>query len=134
MVLNAGYNDDVSGGFGRGYTWGEVLMHELGHVIGLDHVGSAKQLMHDTVTARAARFGAGDLNGFRKVGDTFGCLVADDRRARTVSVGCRSPTDRATPPPVGRTRDSPDLVGPGCRRWVWCRSCRSCGSAVVRSG
>ena len=36
----------------------------------------------DTLEASAAalwpaRFGAGDLNGFRKVGDTFGCPVLD---------------------------------------------------------
>ena len=83
VVLNAGYNGDLANGFGSGYTWGDVLMHELGHVIGLSHVGSAKQLMHHSITRGPARFGAGDLNGFRKVGDTFGCPVLDSGRART---------------------------------------------------
>ncbi len=83
VVLNAGFNDDLANGFGSGFTWGEVLMHELGHVIGLGHVGSTKQLMYPSITRGPARFGAGDLNGFRKVGDTFGCPVLDDARART---------------------------------------------------
>ena len=39
VVLNAGYNDDLANGFGSGFTWGDVLMHEIGHVIGLGHVG-----------------------------------------------------------------------------------------------
>ena len=46
VVLNAGFNDDLANGFGSGFTWGEVLMHELGHVIGLGHVDSTKQLMY----------------------------------------------------------------------------------------
>lgn len=83
VALNARYNDDLGNGFGTGFTWGEVLMHELGHVVGLDHVGSTKQMMYPSITRGAARFGAGDLNGFRKVGDTFGCLVPDNARART---------------------------------------------------
>ena len=83
MVLNAGFNGDLANGFGSGFTWGEVLMHELSHVIGLDHTDSTKQLMYPSITRGAARFGAGDLNGFRKVGDTFGCLVPDNARART---------------------------------------------------
>lgn len=83
VVLNARYNGDLRNGFGSGYTWGDVLMHELGHVIGLDHVGSAKQLMYPSITRGLARFGAGDLNGFRKVGDTFGCPVPVNARART---------------------------------------------------
>lgn len=82
VVLNAGF-DDLANGFGSGFTWGEVLMHELGHVIGLSHVDSSKQLMYERVTRGLARFGAGDLNGFRKVGDTFGCPVLDNGRART---------------------------------------------------
>jgi hypothetical protein len=81
VVLNARWKSNLSNGFGRGYTWGEVLMHELGHVIGLDHVGNDKQLMYDTVTPGAARFGAGDLTGFRKIGDSGGCLVPKNARA-----------------------------------------------------
>ncbi len=83
VVLNAGFNDDLTNGFGSGFTWGEVLMHELGHVIGLSHVDSTKQLMYPSITRGLARFGAGDLNGFRKVGDTVGCPVLDNGRART---------------------------------------------------
>lgn len=86
VVLNAGYNDRLGNGFGSGTTWGDVLMHEIGHVIGLGHVGSDKQMMFGRITARAARWGAGDLTGFRKVGDTMGCVTAGNQRARTEPV------------------------------------------------
>ncbi|QIK67683.1 matrixin family metalloprotease [Nocardioides sp. HDW12B] len=86
VVLNAGYNDRMGSGFGSGVTWGDVLMHEIGHVIGLGHVSSDKQMMFGRVTARAARWGAGDLAGFRKVGDTMGCVTAVNQRARTEPV------------------------------------------------
>jgi hypothetical protein len=80
VVLNARWKQTLGSGFGRGYTWGEVVMHELGHVIGLDHVGNKKQLMHDTVTPGKARWGAGDLDGFRKIGDSGGCLSPKNAR------------------------------------------------------
>jgi hypothetical protein len=86
VVLNAGYDDRLGSGFGRGVTWGDVLMHEIGHVIGLGHVGSESQMMFGRITTRAARWGAGDLNGFRKVGDTMGCVTAANQRARTEPV------------------------------------------------
>jgi hypothetical protein len=81
VVLNARWKPNLRNGFGRGYTWGEVVMHELGHVVGLDHVRNDTQLMFDTVTGGAARWGAGDLNGFRKLGDAGGCLSARNARA-----------------------------------------------------
>ncbi len=86
VVLNAGYNDRLGNGFGSGTTWGDVLMHEIGHVVGLGHVGSEKQMMFGRITARAARWGAGDLAGFRKVGDTMGCVSASNLRSRTAPV------------------------------------------------
>ena len=75
VVLNARQNRHLGNGFGKGLTWGEVIIHEVGHVIGLAHPdGPARQIMHATVLPRNARWGAGDLAGLRKVGDKAGCL------------------------------------------------------------
>ena len=121
VMLNAGYNDDISNGFGSGFTWGEVLMHELGHVIGLSHVDSTKQLMYRSITRGAARFGAGDLNGFRKVGDTFGCLGPRQRPgALRPAARVRLPLTEASGAARTGTRTARAMAGPGCF-WSWMR-------------
>lgn len=63
-------------GFGRGYTRGELLMHEVGHAMGLSHVGTSKQIMYPYMTKRKARFGKGDLTGMQKRGAKLGCVLA----------------------------------------------------------
>jgi len=44
-----------------------VLLHELGHVFGLAHVGSRNELMYKDVTDRSS-YGPGDLEGLRLLG------------------------------------------------------------------
>jgi hypothetical protein len=53
--------------------WGQVLLHELGHVMGLGHVNDPNQVMYPT-TANALEYGAGDLAGLYAVGPAQGCL------------------------------------------------------------
>jgi hypothetical protein len=79
VILNAGHH--LRGGFGTGTTWGEVIVHELGHVVGLDHSGSRKQVMYYATTAYDASLGKGDLAGMRALGDTRGCLARTSSRA-----------------------------------------------------
>lgn len=43
-----------------------VLLHELGHLVGLDHVDSFRELMHPT--PRRTDFGEGDLEGLALLG------------------------------------------------------------------
>ncbi len=63
-------------GFGYRYAHGSVLLHELGHIMGLDHVEDPDQLMyagrHPNFGLRD--YGAGDLEGLRRVGMDAGCL------------------------------------------------------------
>jgi matrixin len=63
-------------GFAFRYAHGPVLLHELGHIMGLDHVRDPNQLMysgrHPNVGIRD--YGTGDLEGLRRLGVDAGCL------------------------------------------------------------
>jgi hypothetical protein len=63
-------------GFGDFYAHGSVLLHELGHIMGLDHVKDPDQLMYSGrhPNFRVRDFGAGDLEGLRRLGEDAGCL------------------------------------------------------------
>jgi hypothetical protein len=51
-----------------------VLMHELGHVVGLDHSTMTDQVMFPGTGAGRATWGQGDLAGLHRVGRPAGCL------------------------------------------------------------
>jgi Matrixin len=63
-------------GFGYRYAHGSVLLHELGHIMGLNHVRDPDQLMysgrHPNFSVRT--FGRGDLEGLRRLGADAGCF------------------------------------------------------------
>jgi hypothetical protein len=63
-------------GFGYRYAHGSVLLHELGHIMGLDHVRDPDQLMYSGrhPNFRVRYFGVGDLEGLRRLGMDAGCL------------------------------------------------------------
>ncbi|MGH2640544.1 MAG: matrixin family metalloprotease, partial [Actinomycetota bacterium] len=63
-------------GFGHSYAHGSVLLHELGHIMGLDHVKDPDQLMYSGrhPSYGLQGFGAGDLEGLRHLGIDAGCL------------------------------------------------------------
>ncbi len=75
VVLDARQNSKFSWGFGRGATRGALLLHEIGHALGLMHVGVTSQTMYPSVVSRASTgFNTGDLAGLRKLGRSAGCL------------------------------------------------------------
>lgn len=61
-------------GFGQSRSWGHVLLHELGHLVGLDHVNDPTQVMHQELGEGAVKLGAGDLIGLEVLGRESGCL------------------------------------------------------------
>jgi hypothetical protein len=64
-------------GFGAGLTEGELLLHELGHMTGLNHVTASSQIMYPFLNARpAAIYGAGDYRGLKLLGRSQGCIAA----------------------------------------------------------
>ncbi|HET7482075.1 MAG TPA: matrixin family metalloprotease, partial [Actinomycetota bacterium] len=61
-------------GFELGDSWGDVVLHELGHLVGLAHVADTTQVMNPDVTGGLARLGAGDLAGLHRLGRAAGCV------------------------------------------------------------
>lgn len=88
-VIEAGLVIDkthrLRAGFGRGATRGGTLIHELGHVMGLDHVRDPRQMMYPSPTRHDASYAKGDLRGLKKVGVAAGCFPGE-------AVGRVSPT------------------------------------------
>jgi hypothetical protein len=70
------FNEDVRlpGGFGPGRTWGDVLLHQLGHLVGLDDVSDRREAMHPGLSGGPARWGPGDREGLRRLGRAAGCV------------------------------------------------------------
>jgi predicted Zn-dependent protease len=84
VVINERHNNFYQDGFGSGLTRGALLLHEIGHALGLDHVGSTNELMYPSILRRArSNYKAGDTVGLHKVGKRQGCIPgANDRWAQ----------------------------------------------------
>ena len=55
---------------------GPILLHELGHAVGLAHVSDATQLMNAIATSSGpTTYGAGDLTGLWQLGAAQGCAA-----------------------------------------------------------
>jgi hypothetical protein len=66
IAINADATTTLGQGFGGGTTIGLLLLHELGHVMGLAHVGDEAEVMFPRLMPRAAAsYAAGDLAGLR---------------------------------------------------------------------
>lgn len=75
VVINSKDNRIYSPGFGSGVTRGALLQHEIGHSLGLSHVGSTDELMYPTILKRhKSTYKAGDSQGLQKLGRRQGCI------------------------------------------------------------
>jgi len=79
VVINADQNNRYQPGFGAGVTRGALLLHELGHALGLGHVGTTSELMYPTMLNRQhSNYKTGDSQGLVKVGRRLGCIAGAD--------------------------------------------------------
>ncbi|MFY0408894.1 matrixin family metalloprotease [Solicola sp. PLA-1-18] len=53
---------------------GQVLLHEMGHVLGLDHVDNEQQLMNPVLLDGRPGLGAGDVAGMKAMGSQQLCV------------------------------------------------------------
>lgn len=66
--------DRVGVGFGAGVRQGNVALHEVGHLLGLDHVTEVGSVMTTAANRGAGDWDAGDLAGLAHLGRQAGCL------------------------------------------------------------
>lgn len=71
IAVNA--DDPNPPGFDHPGQQGPVLLHELGHLMGLGHVDEFGEIMHPS-GGGMVDFGPGDEEGLRRLGATQGCL------------------------------------------------------------
>jgi hypothetical protein len=71
IALNA--EDPNLPGFDLPGQQGPVLLHELGHLMGLGHVNTVGEIMHPS-GGGVVDLGPGDLEGLRRLGASGGCL------------------------------------------------------------
>jgi hypothetical protein len=57
----------LNSGFG-GATWGQVILHEIGHVVGSGHVDARDSVMNPVLGLRPAAWGEGDRAGLSYLG------------------------------------------------------------------
>ena len=75
VVIDPAGAHDYRAGFGTGETRGVLLMHELGHAVGLGHVADTTDVMFPVISASSpAVWGVGDLAGLALVGRNAGCI------------------------------------------------------------
>ncbi|MHB8463612.1 MAG: matrixin family metalloprotease [Acidimicrobiales bacterium] len=76
VVIDPANTANLLASFGAGSSLGELLLHELGHVVGLGHTPDRSQVMFPTILPlAAAAYGVGDLAGLAQLGRSAGCLA-----------------------------------------------------------
>ena len=86
VILNAERDELIPGHGDRGTSWGAILRHELGHLLGLGHVDDPDQLMHPHPVPGVVRWGEGDRRGLAALG-SGSCLEVPEAQPLEVELG-----------------------------------------------
>jgi hypothetical protein len=80
VVLDSDRVTALQPGFGRGLDRGNLVLHELGHAVGLDHAGQRASLMYPELSSDSPNgYAAGDRAGLARVGRVAGCISVPAR-------------------------------------------------------
>lgn len=75
VSLEKGWWKKLYAGFKSGPSRGSLLLHEIGHAVGLMHVGAKPEIMYPVLGPWSyGRYGWGDLTGLQQLGADQGCL------------------------------------------------------------
>lgn len=75
VVIDPASTATRTAGFAQGDDRGPLLLHEIGHAVGLNHVTDPLEIMYPVLRATGpVAYGAGDLAGLRAVGSSGGCI------------------------------------------------------------
>lgn len=91
-ITSADVRIAVHTSFDRRHGYLPVLLHELGHAVGLGHSGDRRSLMYPTLT-RVRTYNAGDLAGLASVGASHGCVAPPVSPTETAAPAPGTPTE-----------------------------------------
>ena len=75
VVLDQATVAELPEGIASGETTGALLLHELGHAVGLQHAANATEIMYPALNPQTpSTYSADDLAGLAKVGHGAGCI------------------------------------------------------------
>lgn len=76
VLLNPALFLPLRAGYGAGRTQGNVILHELAHASGAEHVHTTDEQMNPVLTAAAPNgYAAGDRAALRRLGRPAGCIT-----------------------------------------------------------